>query len=64
MPGQALVNLSLSGPLALLGAELQLSARNLLDRLLQDPGADAERQPLLPQARRTLRLDLVWPFGR
>jgi outer membrane receptor protein involved in Fe transport len=64
VPGQAVLNLSLSGPLRALDAELQLSARNALDRQLQDPGADTERQPLLPQPRRTLRLELAWPIGR
>lgn len=62
--GQALVNATLSGPLPLIGAALQLSVRNVADRALQDPGADAERQPVLPQARRHWRLELDWPFGR
>jgi len=64
VPGQGLANLTLTGALPTLDAELQLSVRNVFDRALQDPGADAERQPLMPQPRRTLRLELAWPFGR
>jgi hypothetical protein len=63
-PGQALVNLSLGGPLPSLGAALQLSLRNVADRRLQDPGTDSERQLLLPQPRRTLRIELAWPTGQ
>lgn len=63
-PGHGLLNLSASGPLTWLDATLQLSLRNALDRELVDPGADAERQPVLPQLRRQWRLELAWPVGR
>ncbi|WP_395699597.1 TonB-dependent receptor plug domain-containing protein [Aquabacterium sp.] len=62
-PGQALLNLSLGGPLPALGANLQLTLRNLFDRPLQDPGGDAQRQPVLPQPGRIVRLELAWPFN-
>ncbi len=62
-PGQALLNLSLGGPLPALRAQLQLSLRNALDRALQDPGGDTLRQPVLPQPGRTLQMELSWPFG-
>lgn len=63
-PGHALANLTLGGPLPVIDATLQLSVRNAFDRALQDPGADAQRQPVLPQPRRSARLELEWPFGR
>jgi outer membrane receptor protein involved in Fe transport len=64
-PGHLLVNLTLSGTLASLGgAQLQLSARNAFDRVLLDPGIDETTQPVVPQPRRQLRLELAWPFGR
>lgn len=59
-PGHALMNLSLGGPLRVVGASLQLSVRNAADRRLLDPGADTERQPVLPQPRRSWHLELVW----
>lgn len=63
-PGHALAHLTLSGPLPALGGELQLALRNAFDRAAQDPGADAARQPVLPQPGRQWRLELSWPLGR
>jgi iron complex outermembrane receptor protein len=62
-PGHALLNLTATGPLPVLGARLQLGLRNALDRMAYDPGADLLRQPLLPQPRRQWRLELAWPVA-
>lgn len=62
-PGHALLNLQASGPAPMLGATVQLGLRNALDRVAFDPGADAGRQPMLPQPRRQWRLELVWPVA-
>ncbi|MBI5260069.1 MAG: TonB-dependent receptor [Burkholderiales bacterium] len=61
--GHALLNLTLSGPLPALGARVQFSLRNALDRDARDPGPDTQWLPTVPQPRRSWRLELDWPFG-
>jgi hypothetical protein len=53
-------HLTLAGQPLASGPRLSLSARNLFDRKLFDPGMDPVRQPLLALPGREWRLELVW----
>jgi iron complex outermembrane receptor protein len=60
--GYGVANLTLSTSLALHGASLSASVRDLLDRRYQDPGPDIDRLPAIAQAGRSWQLRLDWNF--
>lgn len=63
-PGAAQAHLALHGHWSAIGADLALGARNLFDRQLFDPGADALRQPVIAVPGRRWRVEASWPLGR
>ncbi len=63
-PGAAQAHLALHGHWSAIGADLALGVRNLFDRQLFDPGAEAVRQPVIAVAGRRWRVEASWPLGR
>jgi iron complex outermembrane receptor protein len=61
-PGSLVSHLTLAGKPVPNGPRLSLSARNMFDRQLFDPGSDTVRQPLVRLPGREWRLELVWDF--
>ncbi len=61
-PGHLVSHLTLAGRPSPAGPRLSLSARNLFDRSVFDPGPDEVRQPLVRLPGREWRLEMVWDF--
>lgn len=59
-PGSLVSHLTLAGKPLATGPRVSLSARNLFDRRLFDPGVDAVRQPVIGLPGREWRLEVAW----